>query len=242
MGRAEIIDNIEWTLREIEKLDLLKEEYESFQAENPLQDSLYRYYVEREYVLPDLFRLILLLIGIGIPVWFALGAPGLLAKLVLFAVLAVVCHFASQPVKYLLMRIDFFLNQEGIEEDYVEDCRLFDEESEQLLQPIREATDELRRYSIIPSDYWSQAAVQKMLHYFRSLRVDTMKECINLYETETREDTYSHKLQGAIKDKLNKEELLRQLDEQSQLIEELTEKINSQQSEIEELKESVEAS
>ena len=52
----------------------------------------------------------------------------------------------------------------------------------------------------------------------------------------------SQKMQGAIKDKLKKEELLRQLDEQSQLIEELTEKINNQQSEIEELKESVESS
>ena len=72
--------------------------------------------------------------------------------------------------------------------------------------------------------------------------MDTMKECINLYETETREDTHSQKLHGAIKDKLKKEELLRQLDEQSQLIEALTEKINSQQSELEELKESVEAS
>lgn len=44
MGRAEIIDNIEWTLREIEKLDLLKEEYENFQLENPKEDSLYQYY------------------------------------------------------------------------------------------------------------------------------------------------------------------------------------------------------
>ncbi len=242
MGRAEIIDNIEWTLREIEKLDLLKEEYESFQLENPKQDSLYRYYEESEYMLPDLFRLILLLIVFGIPVWFALGVAGLFAKLLVFTLLAVVCYFISRPIKLILMRIDFFLNQDAIEEDYEEDCRLFDEESEQLLQPIREATDELRRYSIIPSDYWSQWAVQKMLHYFRSLRVDTMKECINLYEIETREDTQSQKLQGAIKDKLKKEELLRQLDEQSQLIEELTEKINNQQSEIEELKESVESS
>jgi hypothetical protein len=242
MGRAEIIDNIEWTLREIEKLDLLKEEYESFQLENPKEDSLYQYYEKSEYVLPDLFRLLLILIVFGIPLWFALPAAGLLAKLVVFAILTAICYFVAQPIKYLLKRIDFFINQEAIREDYEEDCRTFDEESEDLQLPIREATDELRRYSIIPADYWEQEAVQKMLHYFRSLRVDTLKECINLYEIETREDTNTKKLHGAIKDKQKKEELLRQVDEQNRLIEELNEMINNQQSEIEELREAVEPS
>lgn len=242
MGRAEIIDNIEWTLREIEKLDLLKEEYENFQLENPKEDSLYQYYEKSEYALPDPFRLILILVIFGLPLWFALPVEGMLAKLVVFTILTVICYIVAQPIKYVLKRIDFFINQEAIREDYEEDCRLFDEDSEELLVPIREATDELRRYSIIPSDYWEQEAVQKMLHYFRSLRVDTVKECINLYEVETREDTHAKKLHGAIKDKLKKEELLRQLDEQSRLIEELTEMINDQKNEIEELKESIDPS
>lgn len=85
----------------------------------------------------------------------------MLAKLVVFTILTLICYIVAQPIKYVLKRIDFFINQEAIREDYEEDCRLFDEDSEELLVPIREATDELRRYSIIPSDYWEQEAVQK---------------------------------------------------------------------------------
>lgn len=241
MGRAENIDNIEWTLKEVEKLELLKEEYEEFQLENPREDSLYRYYEKSEYMLPDLFRLILLVIVFGLPLWFALPAPGLPAKLVVFGILTAVCYIVSRPIKYLFKRIDFFMYEDTVQDDYVGDCRLFDEESEQLLLPIRAVTDELRRYSIIPPDYWEQGAVQKMLQYFRSLRVDTIKECINLYELEMREDTHTKRLYGAIKGKVKNEELLRQLDEQGRLIEELNEMIESQQSEIEELKETAES-
>lgn len=242
MGRAESIDNIEWTLKEVEKLELLKEEYEEFQLTNPTEDSLYQYYEKSEYMLPDLFRLILIIIVFGIPLWFALPVAGLPAKIVIYAILTVICYIVSRPVKYLFKRIDFFMYEETVQEDYDEDCRLFEEENERLLLPIRQVTDELRRYSIIPPDYWKQEAVQKMLQYFRGLRVDTIKECINLYELEMREDMYSRRLHGAIKGKLKNEELLRDLDEQSRIIEELNEMIESQQHEIEELKEAIEPS
>lgn len=242
MGRAEIIDNIEWTLQEIDKLDLLQEEYDNLQSENPKDYGLYQYYEEKEYILPDPFRILLVVIIFGVPIWFALPLAGLLTKLVVFIILTGICYAVAQPIKYVLKRIDFYINKEAIREDYEEDCRIFDEDSAQLLVLIGEAKEELRRYSIIPSDYWQQEAVQKMLHYFRSLRVDTLKECINLYEVEMREDTHAKKLHGAIKDKLKKEELLRELDEQSRLIEELNDMITHQQNEIEELKEAMESS
>lgn len=44
--------------------------------------------------------------------------------------------------------------------------------------------DDLRTYSMIPEAYWNSAALSVMEGYLINKRADTLKECLNLYESE----------------------------------------------------------
>lgn len=67
----------------------------------------------------------------------------------------------------------------------------------------QEALEICKNQDLLPETLLYSNAVNKILSYFTNKRVDTMKEAINLYFSETREDEQFNKLQNEMQNKIN---------------------------------------
>ncbi|MCG7344044.1 hypothetical protein MHZ92_07865 [Sporosarcina sp. ACRSL] len=216
MSKEDVVANLDYTAPRVYELDRLKEEYRIFELKDPLKFGLYGYY-ERTYPLPIYFNAILALIIFAIPLWCVFVFQGFFSKILIFAITVTIFYYISKPFKFIFKKIDFSSRKALITINYESACKEFDEQSTQLAGPIIDLLDDLRENSVVPENYWHTDAMRKITRYFANHRAETLKEAINLYEQEAREDQRHKEVQLAFKQR--EEELKKQLNQQRELLE-----------------------
>ena len=91
---------------------------------------------------------------------------------------------------------------EEAEKRFQKDLKNWKEESAKTLPPVEEKIRKQRQFiqqqkiaivagcriAGLPEAYWTEHAVTHMMNYFKNYRVDTLREAINLYEAEKKQD------------------------------------------------------
>lgn len=109
---------------------------------------------------------------------------------------------AKWEQKCELEKLDYETRLEEAEKRFQEDLKNWEEESAKALPLVEEKIRKQRQYiqqqkiaivagcriAGLPEAYWSEHAVTHMMNYFKNNRVDTLREAINLYESEKKQD------------------------------------------------------
>jgi hypothetical protein len=224
LDKTQIIKGLEWSLAKTNELDgwmekLRKEKLSGRLFEDKGKSSfskkslLYQFY-DRQMKLGKVFKSILLSFVLGVPlIGTIIGSGGIFG----FIMISIPVWIVSVPIHSVFKRIDFHLRKSEVQEIFNLSQKDYQEGKHKIFEEIIALEEELEAHSPLPRGYWNYDACSTIKRYFESYRVDTMKEAINLYESESNQEAFQDEVLESLEHQTN--EVRTQLAKQNQLIE-----------------------